>query len=106
VTVQIAFYLRTGNAPELINGHLIFALLSISLAIPIFAAAGLYNAIFRFSGLPALQAVTNALFIYGSLYASLVTVIGIDGVPRTIGLIQPLLMLLLWGSRALCLAFG
>jgi FlaA1/EpsC-like NDP-sugar epimerase len=63
--------------------------------------SGLYRAIFRFSGWPALLAVTRAIFIYGLLYASLFTAIGIDNVPRTIGIIQPILLLLFVGaSRA------
>ena len=46
--------------------------------------------------------VARAIFIYGLLYASIFTAIGIAGVPRTIGIIQPILLLLFVGaSRAL-----
>ena len=47
-------------------------------------------------------AVARAIGVYGLLYASVITAIGITGIPRTVGLIQPLLMFLaVGGSRAL-----
>jgi FlaA1/EpsC-like NDP-sugar epimerase len=48
------------------------------------------------------MAVTRASFVYGLLFAALFTAIEIPGVPRTVGLMQPLLLLLAVGaSRAL-----
>jgi FlaA1/EpsC-like NDP-sugar epimerase len=74
---------------------------SILLAIPIFIASGLYRSIFRYSGLPAMGAMARAMLLYGVIFSSLFTFYGFQGVPRTIGLIQPLLMLILVGaSRA------
>jgi FlaA1/EpsC-like NDP-sugar epimerase len=64
--------------------------------------SGLYRAIFRHSGWPALLAVARAVGIYGLLYASIFTAIGVSGVPRTVGIIQPILLLIFVGtSRAL-----
>ncbi len=77
-------------------------LASIGIALPIFIVSGLYRAIFRYSGWPALLAVTKAILVYGLAYATIFTAIGMHGVPRTIGLIQPILLLLAVGaSRAL-----
>lgn len=96
-TVWVAFYLRLGEflpltgTPLWTPGIAVFA--SLVFCIPIFIVSGLYRAIFRYNGLPALMAVFKAMFIYGLLYASIFTLIGIQGVPRTIGLIQPLLLL-------------
>jgi FlaA1/EpsC-like NDP-sugar epimerase len=48
-----------------------------------------------------LLTVTRAVIIYGLLYASIFTAIGVNGVPRTVGIIQPILLLLFVGaSRA------
>jgi FlaA1/EpsC-like NDP-sugar epimerase len=71
------------------------------LALPVFITSGLYRAIFRYSGLPAMVAVARAMLLYGVAFAAIFTFWGVDGVPRTVGLIQPILLLLLVGaSRA------
>lgn len=100
-TVSIAYYLRLGEFISLSGGALVAIGVSVGLALPIFIVFGLYRAIFRFSGWPALITVTRAVATYGLLYASIFTVIGIQDVPRTVGIIQPILLLLFVGaSRA------
>jgi len=102
LTVWLAFYLRLGELVMLSGNALAAALVSVGIGLPIFIASGLYRAIFRYSGWPALMAVARAIVIYGILYASLFTAIGIQNVPRTVGIIQPILLLLFIGaSRAL-----
>ena len=102
LSVWLAYYLRLGEFISLSNGALISLTTSIVFALPIFIISGLYRTIFRYSGWPALLTVARAIFIYGLLYASIFTAIGILGVPRTIGIIQPILLLLFVGtSRAL-----
>jgi FlaA1/EpsC-like NDP-sugar epimerase len=108
LSVWLAYYLRLG---ELIGfswntqwgiGASWATVISAILAIPIFIVSGLYRAIFRFSGWPALKAVARAVSIYGLLYVSIFTAIGVAGVPRTVGIIQPILLLLFVGaSRSL-----
>ena len=107
-TVWLAYYLRLGEfisfngQSEWAAGAVWASAVSIALALPIFIVLGLYRAIFRYSGWPALLTVAQAVGIYGLLYACIFTAIGITGVPRTIGIIQPILLLLLAGSsRAL-----
>jgi FlaA1/EpsC-like NDP-sugar epimerase len=101
LTVWLAYYLRLGEFVSLSGNALIAIGVSICLALPIFIISGLYRAIFRYSGWPALLTVTHAVAIYGLLYASIFTAIGIQDVPRTIGIIQPILLLLFVGaSRA------
>jgi len=102
LTVWLAYYLRIGEF-VLLSGPPLWAVgVSVSLAIPIFTTSGLYRAIFRYSGLPALLAVARAVGVYGLLYSSLFTAFGVFEVPRTIGIIQPILLLLFVGaSRAL-----
>ncbi len=76
--------------------------LSLTLALPIFVKMGLYRAIFRYAGVSALTTVTKAVFFYGVAYAALLATLTLPGVPRMLGLLQPLLLLLAVGaSRAL-----
>ena len=102
LSVWLSFYLRLGE--YLAIGSLYFwpAVVSVSIAIPVFVTSGLYRAIFRYSGLPAMMAVSRAMLIYGTAYSGIFTFYGVEGVPRTIGLIQPMVLLMLVGSsRAL-----
>lgn len=102
LATSLAYFLRLGEVVPLADAAGVPALISVGMAIPIFIATGLYRAIFRYSGLPALLTVTRAICVYGLLFASLFTALGVEGVPRTVGLIQPLLLLLFVGSsRAL-----
>lgn len=77
------------------------ALTSVALSLPLFVVFGLYRAIFRYSGWPALMTVTRAITIYGLLFSAIFTAHSFPAIPRTIGIIQPLLLLLSVGaSRA------
>lgn len=70
------------------------------LAIPIFWWNGLYRAVFRHSGLAAMRALVVAVSLYAVLFFGVLMVGGWSDVPRSIGLLQPLiLMLLVGGSR-------
>lgn len=101
LSVWLAFYLRIGSVTPLSGPAIWPAMASVVLALPIFITSGLYRAIFRYSGLPAMVAVGRATLLYGLAFAAIFTFWGVDGVPRTVGLIQPMLLLLLVGaSRA------
>ncbi|MES2686098.1 MAG: nucleoside-diphosphate sugar epimerase/dehydratase [Pseudomonadota bacterium] len=72
------------------------------LAIPVFIKFGLYRAIFRYTGLAALVATAQAIAVYGVLLFALLLWQQWPGIPRTIGLLQPVIFLVLVGtSRAL-----
>lgn len=106
LTVWLAFYLRIGEWVAL-WGNAYWqpkwsVLVSICFAIPLFIVNGFYRAIFRYAGWSALMTVSKVIGIYAILYAAVFTAIGVPGVPRTVGLIQPMLLLLAVGaSRAL-----
>ena len=101
LAVWLAYYLRLGEFVPLSGNALLAVAASIGIASPIFVASGLYRAIFRYGSWPALLVVARALGIYGLLYASIFTAIGVAGVPRTLGIIQPILLLLFVGASRL-----
>ena len=73
-----------------------------ALAFPIFAKLGLYRAIFRYTGITALITTGKAVAIYGALLLVCLLAAQWEGVPRSVGILQPLLFMLLVGaSRAL-----
>ncbi len=65
------------------------------LAIPVFARFGLYRAIFRYNGISALLATAKAVAVYAVLLSILVLTTRWPVVPRSIGVLQPLIFFLL-----------
>jgi FlaA1/EpsC-like NDP-sugar epimerase len=71
------------------------------LSVPIFIRFGLYRAIFRYTGQAALVATAQAVAVYAGLLLTILLWQRWYGVPRTLGVLQPLIFLLLVGaSRA------
>ncbi len=101
LAVWLAFYLRLEKFIPLTGPALWAAVASVVLALPTFVSSGLYRAIFRYSGLPAMVAVGRAMLLYGVLFAAVFSIYQVQGVPRSVGLIQPIVLFLLIGaSRA------
>ena len=101
LSVWLAYYLRLGEFIPMAGRPMLAAAVSVLLAIPLFIVSGLYRAIFRYSGLPAIFSLVRAIGVYGLMYAAIFTAVGFQGIPRTVGLIQPMLLLLFVGtSRA------
>ena len=98
LSVWLAFYLRLGDFVSLQGPVLLAVGVSLGLALPIFVVSGLYRAIFRYSNLRAMATVVQAVAAYGVLYAFVFTGVTFEGVPRTVGIIQPVLLLLLVGT--------
>ena len=106
LTVWIAFYLRLDEWVRLAGEGLFQPMWAVTvswlIALPVFITHGFYRVIFRYSGMAAMQMVLRAFALYALLYAAVVTAIGLPGVPRSVGIIQPMLLLLAVGaSRAL-----
>ena len=102
--VWLAFYLRLGTNDGFFAQKFYISGLSVLTAIPVFAMLGSYNVIFRYNGIVALASLLRASILYGVVFAILVLMIGIPNVPRTIGLIQPILLFLLIASSRIMLS--
>ena len=100
VSVWLSYYLRVGDFLPIwtaTNEHIPMNawLMAIVLSLPIFKYFGLYRVIFRYAGGAAILSIAKAVRAYGAIYGFMVMVVGIEGVPRTIGIIQPIILLLL-----------
>ena len=98
LAVWIAFYLRLDQWVALHGVQWLAILISCGLAIPIFTMSGLYRAIFRHTGTAAMFSIIQAALVYGVAYATIITVIQIPNIPRTVGIIQPVLLFLMVGT--------
>ena len=75
------------------------ALISVFIAIPIFWLFGLYRTIFRYTSLSIVLNIFSSTFVYGILYFLVIGVYGVIShmqhyaiVPRSIGILQPMLL--------------
>ena len=90
----LAFYLRLEQFISINDIRFLAALISVFLAIPIFLISGLYKTMFRFGGLSIFLMVFMAAFAYSLLYFSIIGIYVIPGIPRSIGILQPILLFL------------
>lgn len=90
VAVIVAYALRVGvwKFWEFQIGLLMA--LCVGLFLPIFALNGVYSAIFRYAGRGMMRTIVQAGAIYGVLVAVIVMFGSFAGVPRTVGIIQPI----------------
>ena len=72
------------------------------LAIPVFIHFGLYRAVFRYTGQAALMATAQAVAVYALALSALLVSVQWTMVPRSLGILQPLVFLILVAtSRAM-----
>ena len=88
----IAFYLRLEQFIKIDDVTIFAVLISITLAIPIFWLLGLYRTLTRFAGSSLVLTALVATLSYGLIYFAIISIYGIQGIPRSIGIIQPLLL--------------
>lgn len=97
LTVWLALCLRLEHWVQLTPAHMVAIMGAVLIALPLFIRFGLYRAIFRYAGWNAMVSLGQAMVLYTLFYSTLFTVIGVSGVPRTVGVIQPLLLLVTVG---------
>lgn len=102
VSTWLAFGLRFDVWARPIDAQWYVYGLAPLLAVPIFVKFGLYRAVFRYTGQAALNATAKAMLLYAFLLTVVLLTQRWQGVPRTLGVLQPLIFLMLIGlSRAL-----
>jgi FlaA1/EpsC-like NDP-sugar epimerase len=101
----LAFYLRLEQLIQINDVTTLAVEISLLLAIPIFWLTGLYKTIFRFAGLSIIFTVFIATFTYALLYFAVIGIYGIQGVPRSIGIIQPILLFLTVSASRISINF-
>jgi FlaA1/EpsC-like NDP-sugar epimerase len=98
----LSVFLRLGFFPDRDTPFALMIAVSIALALPIFLWLGLYREIFSQSGLRAITAIAWACVLYTIPFATVFTFISVWGIPRTVSLIQPILLFVaIAGSRML-----
>ena len=89
------FYYPTGN-----NHLLLLMIASPILALPIFYAFGFYREVIRYVGFKALWQINQATTLYAVLWALISFMAVIDGIPRTVSLINwSIVLMSVGGSR-------
>lgn len=99
LTVWLAFMLRVDQWSGMSGNQWSVVILAVGLSLPIFGVFGLYRTIFRFLGSAVVASLGFAFFIYTLLFCFVIAGVGIDGVPRSIGIIQPILLFIAIGAN-------
>ncbi|MDP3699442.1 MAG: nucleoside-diphosphate sugar epimerase/dehydratase [Hylemonella sp.] len=98
----IAFTLRLDELHQPTEAQWWVYALAPVLSVPVFVKFGLYRAIFRYTGQAALITTAKAITVYGGLLLAVLLWQRWPNVPRSLGVLQPLIFLLLVGaSRAM-----
>jgi len=91
----LAFSLRLDTPHWPVGSQWNVYVLAPLLATPIFIRFGLYRAIFRYTGLGAMVAIMQAVALYGAILLGILLWRPWAGVPRSLGVLQPILFFLL-----------
>ena len=105
VCTWLAFYLRLEQFVKFDDVTTLAVEISVLLAIPIFWLMGLYKTIFRFAGSSIIFTIFVATFAYSLLYFAVISIYGIQGIPRSIGIIQPILLFLSISATRISIKF-
>ena len=101
----LAFYLRLEQFVNINDITTLAVEISVLIAIPIFWLMGLYNTIFRFTDSSIIFTIFIATFVYSLLYFIIIGIYGIQGIPRSIGIIQPILLFLSISATRMTIKF-
>jgi FlaA1/EpsC-like NDP-sugar epimerase len=100
VAVVLSVDLRFESSVPIGTIHAWMFLVALGFMLPLFVSMGLYRAIFRYVGLQVIFSLNKALALFALLYMAVFTLVGVPGVPRSLGLVQPMIFaFLVMGSR-------
>lgn len=102
--VWLAYCLRTGEWNLLSRPVLIFAGIAIVTWIGVALATGTYRSVVRFSGRATVFGLLKSCIIMSAILAVVLLVTAIDGVPRTLSVIHPLVFFFGLSAQRLLLA--
>ena len=105
LSTWFAFYLRLEDFNFFTYAPLNASLFSVLLALPVFWILGVYRVIFRFAGSSIIFTVFVATLVYSLLYFVIIGIYLIQGIPRSIGLIQPILLFLSISASRIIIKF-
>ena len=74
---------------------------ALAIGLPVFWHRGLYDTVFRYTGWNSMPSLVDAMTIYALIYILVFTVLRVPGVPRSVGIIQPLLLLVAFSASRL-----
>lgn len=89
-----AFFLRLDYVPEFSVAVIATYVLVLVCMLPTFAALGMYKAIYRYSGMSSLTTIVQAVLIGAVPVIAIVTMMGLPSVPRSVGPLQVMLLLI------------
>ena len=98
VATWIAYSLRMDQWAIWPGPVQIMVLTSLLIAPAAFYVCGIYRTIFRFAGVGMLATLARGFILYGFLTFFVFTVVGIKTVPRTLGVLQPIIYFVLVGG--------
>ncbi|WP_454285542.1 polysaccharide biosynthesis protein [Rhizobium leguminosarum] len=101
LTIWLAYCFRLNEWTVLTGVQWLPVFVSLCMALPIFIVMGMYRAIFRYANMAAFITVLKAIAIYGFAFMTIFTALSVPGVPRTVGILQPFLLLIAIGLSRL-----
>lgn len=95
VSTYLAFHIRLDFSFILEDTHYKIFLLSIFVQLAVFLISGLYGNVFRFVSIVSLRSLLFSCFVYGVFFFAILFFMKFSGIPRSIGLLQPLILFLI-----------
>ncbi len=95
-SVELAFFLRLGvyDWSGVRWRDIETALVAAAIALPVLWLFGCYRQVFRYFEWDSVRRIFSATLLYGAIFGTLVMIAHYPGVPRTVGLIHPPLLLI------------